>query len=119
MSLIMKKLQDIFNQTKQAVRDFVSSRSRVAVLLAVIAAVVGALLLLPPPSSEPQLDVQTIQSDAGASVATDPDASVVIDLLTPAGSLDAAADCPDGQVEQDLLTAAEADAATSETTCSQ
>jgi hypothetical protein len=84
----MKKLQDLFNQAKQAVRDFTSSRTRVAILFAVVAALVGAILLLPPPSTA-NLEtgaVQTIVSDAGSSVSSDMDASVVIDLPAPDGS---------------------------------
>lgn len=104
----MKKLQDLFNQAKQAVRDFTSSRTRVAVLFSVVAALVGAVLLLPPPSTV-NLEtgaVQTIVSDAGSSVSSDMDASVVIDLPAPDASpaLDAttASDAVDVADEQPL-----------------
>lgn len=86
-------MKELVQKVKQAVKDFVSSRTRVAVLLAVIAALVGAMLLLPPPSSVDQ-SVQTVTSDAGAALTAEADASVVLDLPVP-----------DAQEDADLLDA--------------
>lgn len=100
----MNKLQDLFNQAKQAVKTFISSRTRVAVLFAVVAAIVGAVLLLPPPANTTNGlaagEVQTVASDAGSAVAVDTDASVVIDLPPPA-STDGAANAADATVATD------------------
>lgn len=75
----MKKLQDLFNQAKQALQSFTASRTRVAIAFAIIAALVGAVLLLPPPSSSTELQagpVQTVETTNDA-------ATVVIDLPAP------------------------------------
>lgn len=81
-------MKELVQKVKDAYREFVSSRTRVAIAFAVVAALVGAVLLLPPPSSTGELvagpAVQTVTSDAGIAVATDLDASVVIDLPAPA-----------------------------------
>jgi hypothetical protein len=109
-------MKELVQKVKDAYREFVASRTRVAIVFAVVAALVGAVLLLPPPRSAGELVagpvVQTVTSDAGASVATDTDdATVVIDLPAPAA--DATVTTPAATTDANVT------APTEEVTCSQ
>ncbi len=111
-------MKELVQKVKDAYREFVSSRTRVAIVFALVAALVGAVLLLPPPRSAGELVagpvVQTVTSDAGTAVATDTDdATVVIDL--PALATDAAVSTPAATTTTDATVTAP----TEEVTCSQ